>query len=376
MNILILTGLFPPDIGGPAIYTERLANKFVENGIEVGVVCYSDSQEIDSQEYDFPVTRISRNHCLPLRYFLYFWSSLKKAKNVEIIYVQDLFSSGIPAALVKKFFRKKLAIRLGGDFLWEKAIENNWTRKPLREYYQQPKNYYERLLIWLSQRVLNTANLIIFSTNWQKEIFFKNYKISREKIKVIQNPFPEITPIAESSVNQKIIFHGRLVKLKNVDFLIKAFTQVLKNQPDLRLEIIGQGPRGKKLEKLIKELNLERKAVIQEKISHQQLIKEINQCFLMVIPSLTEISPGLVLECIRLKKPVLLTKETGFYERFKRVLIFIDPFNQKDLVGKINYLLNRRNYQKYQEKISLIPTNYSWSKVIQEHINIFKKLAK
>jgi glycosyltransferase involved in cell wall biosynthesis len=373
MKILILTGLFPPDIGGPAIYTERLANKFVENGIEVEVICYSDSQETDSQEYDFPVTRISRNHYLPLRYFLYFWSSLKKAKNVEIIYVQDLFSSGIPAALVKRFFRKKLAIRLGGDFLWEKAIENNWTKKPLREYYQQPKNYYERLLIWLSQRVLNTANLIIFSTDWQKEIFSENYKIGREKIKVIQNPFPEITPIAESSANQKIIFHGRLVKLKNVDFLIRAFNQVLKNQPDLQLEIIGQGPRKKNLEKLIKELNLERKVIIKEKVSHQQLIKEIGQCFLMIIPSLTEVSPGLVLECIKIKKPLLLTKETGFYERFKNVLIFIDPFNQKDLINKINYLLDKENYRKYQEKISLIPTDYSWSEVAQRYISILKK---
>ncbi len=374
MRIIIATGIFPPDIGGPATYLERLTNELKKRDVEIEIITYASNQAFNLD--DSSIARVSRNHILPLRYFLYFWKLFLLAKKTDIIYAHDLFSCGLPAALVKKILRKKLIVRLGGDFLWEKAIARGWTKKPLREYYQQPKSYQEKLFLWIGQWVLKSANLLIFSTDWQKEIYLRNYKISKKRIKVIENPFPEIELKDELAANQRIIFAGRLIKLKNIPFLIRAFEQALINQPALRLEIIGEGPEKKNLEDLVERLGLAKSIFFKKRISPQQLIEEIKQSFLVVLPSLTEISPNLVLECIKLKKPILLTKETGLYEKFKDNLIFIDPFNQKDLENKIRYLLDRGSYLKYQEKLSLVVTDYSWPAIVKQHINIFKQIVK
>ncbi|TSC94439.1 MAG: hypothetical protein Athens101410_783, partial [Parcubacteria group bacterium Athens1014_10] len=37
MKILIATGIFPPEIGGPATYTEKLAQELKNRGFETGV---------------------------------------------------------------------------------------------------------------------------------------------------------------------------------------------------------------------------------------------------------------------------------------------------------------------------------------------------
>lgn len=372
MRVTIATGIFPPDIGGPAIYTERLANELKKRNIEVGIITYSDNKKIETD--NFPITRIPRSYILPIRYFLYFIKLLSLAKDSDIIYAQDLFSSGLPAALVKRILKNKLIIRLGGDFLWEKAIEKSWSERPLSQYYKQPKNYQEKLFLWISKKVLKTARLIVFSTDWQKKIYFKNYNLKQKKTAVIQNPFPKKILNVKQKNNQKIIFAGRLIKLKNIDFLIKSFSQILVKHKNLQLEIIGEGPKKEYFKKIVSQNQLEKSVTFREKLPHQKLLKEISQCFLVILPSLTEISPNLVLDCIKLKKPVLLTKETGFYERFRNNLIFINPFSQKDLVNKIKYLLDKENYQKYQDQISLISTNYSWPEIVEQHINIFKGL--
>lgn len=375
MKIIIATGIFPPDIGGPAHYVEKLALELKKRGIDIEVITYSDSRSKGgSQPDNFPVMKISRSHILPLRYFLYFWQLFLLVKKSKIIYAHDLFSCGLPASLVKIVRRKKLVIRLGGDFLWEKAVENNWTGKPLKGYYQQLKNIQERVFFWIAEKVLKRADLIIFSTNWQRQLYLENYQIKENKTEIIENPFPQIAMLVEKINNQKIIFAGRLIKLKNIDFLITVFSQILNDQSNLQLEIIGQGPERKNLERLINQLNLEKKIILKGRMPYQRLIEEINQCFLVIIPSLTEISPNLVLECIQLKKPILLTKETGFYERFKDKLIFIDPFDKKDLENKIRYLLQKENYQSYIDKLSTIPTDYSWPAIVEQHLDIFKNL--
>ncbi len=68
---------------------------------------------------------------------------MRKLSNwADVVYAHDLVSVGLPCALAKFLKpRTKLVVRLGGDFLWEKAYNNNWTDKPLSSYYQEPKKF-------------------------------------------------------------------------------------------------------------------------------------------------------------------------------------------------------------------------------------------
>ena len=110
MKILISTGIFPPDIGGPATYVERLAKEFQTRGIGIKVICYSDVEKYGN--YEFPVIRISRKYPKVIRHFLYFWSLLKLAKDINIIYSQNTVSAGFPSILVSKILGRKMVLKI------------------------------------------------------------------------------------------------------------------------------------------------------------------------------------------------------------------------------------------------------------------------
>ncbi|HEX8279958.1 MAG TPA: hypothetical protein VF551_01165, partial [Chthoniobacterales bacterium] len=60
MRILIVTGIFPPDRGGPASYVPKIAAALEARGHELEVVCLSDSLRHPRFEYAFPLHRIAR----------------------------------------------------------------------------------------------------------------------------------------------------------------------------------------------------------------------------------------------------------------------------------------------------------------------------
>ena len=68
MKILIVVGIFPPDIGGPATFVPLISKKLIENGNKVEIICLSDSLNHNDKEYEFKIHRIKRRQNLILRW--------------------------------------------------------------------------------------------------------------------------------------------------------------------------------------------------------------------------------------------------------------------------------------------------------------------
>src|SRR3989344_2633543 len=105
-NILIATGIFPPDIGGPATYGATMADALRERGFEVKVAVFS---------------RISRKIPKGIRHLLYFFKLLPLIRKSDMVIALNAVSAGFPALLVAKFFKKRFIVRIAGDYDWEIA---------------------------------------------------------------------------------------------------------------------------------------------------------------------------------------------------------------------------------------------------------------
>ena len=68
MKILIVVGIFPPDIGGPATFVPLIAKKLVENNYQIEVICLSDSLNHSDNNFEFNVHRIERRQSLIKRW--------------------------------------------------------------------------------------------------------------------------------------------------------------------------------------------------------------------------------------------------------------------------------------------------------------------
>ena len=61
MKILLATPIYPPDIGGPAIYVQRLARELSQRNIEVTVITFSDEERIEDTDFSIISFRIIKS---------------------------------------------------------------------------------------------------------------------------------------------------------------------------------------------------------------------------------------------------------------------------------------------------------------------------
>lgn len=355
-KLIVASGTYPPEISGQATFVANF-KIFLPDDFQVGVITYGDADFIDES-----ILIIKRNFW---RYFNY-WRWLRcQAKEAEIIYAQDLVSSGLPAALAKRK-HNRLYVRVGGDFLWEKMVNNRRQSVPLSRYYSQSKNTTEKFYLLVYRFVLSRCDKIIFNTAWQRDLYIKFFSLTESKTAVIPNPLP--TPELNSIPGEEIIFAGRFILLKNIQRLIEAFKQIKTKK---KLVIIGEGPLKAELVKLTKD---DCRIIIKDKMSQEDLRQRVAGSYFFVLPSLSELNPNAALEALALGKPVILTQETGLPAELKKFFISVDPLSVESIKSGLEYLLNETNYKIQLEKIKRSLPKHDWSMVIKQHLDLFNEI--
>jgi glycosyltransferase involved in cell wall biosynthesis len=334
IKILIATGIFPPDIGGPAQYAKRLAEELSAKGNDVKILSYSLEKRLP------PI----------LRHGLYFFRVFFSLAGVDLIIALDTFSVGLPAAAAAKLLGKKVIIRVGGDFLWESYVERTGDLIKLREFYDKKPalSDKENIILYLTRLTLKICPALVFSTDWQKNIWSHEYNIGADKLFVIENFYGRKIQSAEPK-HKNFIWAGRLLKLKNIEVLRSAFDKARITDKDIFLETYYD-------------------------LSLQELLEKLRTCYAVILPSLTDVSPNFILDAMVFNRPFILTKETGFLDKLKDVGIFIDPLNSEEIEKKILFLANKEHYDDYKKKIAEYNFTHSWQEIAGEFINIYENL--
>lgn len=132
---------------------------------------------------------------------------------------------------------------------------------------------------------------IITISNHTSKDLTKKLGVDKKKITIIECSinFKEINNIKPSKEQSDIIFAGRFLNHKNVDFIIRSVSLIKKTNPNLKCIIIGDGPEKENLLKLTKELNLEKNIIFKGFIeSHDKVLSLIKSSKVFVLPSTRE----------------------------------------------------------------------------------------
>lgn len=169
---------------------------------------------------------------------------------------------------------------------------------PKREF----KNIVYKVMMKLTYK---RADGFVFQTEDAKKYFEKKIQ---DKSVVIPNPINEkFANINWSEKRNKdlIVSVGRLEKQKNQKLLIQSFKKVLKDIPQAKLKIYGEGSLRAELEEYIKELDIVDKVEIPGRVENiEQYIKNAG-CF--VLSSNYEGMPNALMEAMALGMPVVST---------------------------------------------------------------------
>ena len=266
---LVSTRNFPPELGGMQNLMEGLSNALTNHG---PVKVFADNHE-DAIEYD-------QNSKL----------------NIERISGFKIFRKYRKANLVKDFIKQN-QIRACFFDHW-KSIENidlETLNKTKSFCLIHSKEINHPLGSSLNKRVLKAlgkANFVVANSKFTKEL---GLKLGIKDIKVI-NPgcnYPiAITETAKEfskniygNSSPKLITVSRLDSRKSHQNILMSIKNLLPKFPNLKYVSIGDGDERKNLEKLRKELSLEKNVELIFSSTEQEKVSLLEQSDVFVMPS-------------------------------------------------------------------------------------------
>jgi glycosyltransferase involved in cell wall biosynthesis len=382
MKVLIATGIFKPEPGGPATYAAELGRRLHSTGHPVTVVTYSNKAHFDlDTSYPFIIRRVVRTRNKIINYYRYFSALMKEIEKHSLIYTLDWFSAGLPVMLAAKRKNKKYIVRVGGGYIWEKYLSQGKPPVTLKEFYERKmyRRYY--IMYYIIKKVLQNASWVIFNSDDQRELYHKYYKLDPHKTSVIYNPVPEnkfgtLVRTYEQRFarrDKEIVFAGRFIKMKNVEAAVRAFHKL--EDKEFRLLLIGEGPTESLLRQLVTDLKLEDRVEFLPSMSQMNLYRRIINCYYLILPSWTDVSPNQINEAMSLGIPFLLTKE-NYLSINNQKFLTIDPNSVDDIANKMNSLLDPRQYEAFIHSLSKLSMNQTWNHAVVEHMRIFTQVAK
>jgi glycosyltransferase involved in cell wall biosynthesis len=199
-------------------------------------------------------------------------------------------------------------------------------------------NTAQKTYLYAIGEVFKKANKIICLTSNDATEIIK-YGFSSEKIRLIPNAVDtqRFKPL-DNPDEKLIVWTGRYVPEKGVEYLLEAAKFVQKDFPGVKFLLIGYGPEKIKLMRLASEYEVLFKSVFfSQRMSRNEIAKILGKASLFVCPSLKEGMPLSVLEAMACGLPVVGFAVSGV----------------SDLVvnGKTGFLVTARNSRALADKI-------------------------
>jgi glycosyltransferase involved in cell wall biosynthesis len=271
VRILIVTGTFHPEAGGPPRYLLSLATDLIRAGHRVEVVTFGEPFDF---EYAFPVKRISRKWPVPVRLALMAAAVVPRAVRADILFVNDY---GLPPALVNLCLRKPVVMKIVGDFAWEWSVRHGHTTENIDDFQIRRHGPKIELLKAVQRFYAGRADRIITPSRYLRGIV-GGWGIDEERVKVVTNavdparyPFPESREAAQAALGLRgrfVVTVARLTPWKGVDALIRCVPRL---PAEWKLLVVGDGPERTKLEEQARAAGLTQRVIFTGEVSQDRV---------------------------------------------------------------------------------------------------------
>jgi glycosyltransferase involved in cell wall biosynthesis len=187
------------------------------------------------------------------------------------------------------------------------------------------------LSCFMEDSVILKSDLVVFSTEGNKQFIFDNMGIRPENVRVIPLgiPLPSGQPAGEEYKKNEVLFVGRIEKRKGVDALVRSIPLVLEHVPEASFRFVGrdtfphdgecqfsgqaQDSYTKKLLESLPE-GCRSKVEFTGYVTNEVLQQCYQQCDVFVAPSLYESFGLIYLEAMAYGKPVIGCRVGGVPE--------------------------------------------------------------
>jgi glycosyltransferase involved in cell wall biosynthesis len=183
---------------------------------------------------------------------------------------------------------------------------------------------------------------------------------------------------------KRIVYAGRLIDLKGVDYLIQALPAVLKVFPETKLFVIGSGPMKDDLVTLSNRLNLADKVTYIDSVSQEKLLEFYVSADLFVLPSIvnqkgeTEGLGIVLLEAMACGLPVIGSDVGGIPDIIKdgKTGLLARQKEPESLAEKITKIFSDAPLRRklVENGYQMVEKNFSWDTISEKFIEIYREV--
>lgn len=367
MKILrVVSDLYPSVVGGIGIHAHRMSVIQAQQGNEVTVLTLNQKKLADNELIDgyqverFPVYfTICGNSFAPglIR------EILKRRRNVDIIHAHShLFFSTNVCVLARLLHSAPLIITNHGLI---SASAPSWLNTLYKHTF--------------SRATFHIADHIICYTDIERKNIEK-LGVDRRKISVIHNGVDTALFAPRDSEKtgdgKQILWVGRYVPGKGVDYLIEAFSRVLEKIPDAHLVLIGDGPEKNAIEERIRKLQIDSSVTMIDYLDNDKLPGVYKDSDIFVLPSLMEGVPRTILEAMSCGVPVVTTDLPHLVDVIDGAGLVVPPKDPAELSKAIltileNSFLAETMSQRGRTKIE---QEYSWEDTAGKTLKVYRRV--
>jgi len=172
------------------------------------------------------------------------------------------------------------------------------------------------------------------------------------------------------STRSRILFVGRLHKVKQVDLLIRAFHFIKERNANVELYILGNGPMGQTLVNLANDLGLSDSIFFLGHVDQMTVFRMMKLSDVFVLPSKIEGNPRVIIEAMANKVPIVATSVPGIKDMVQHMKTgyLIDTDKPEKLAHGIEYILGnkRESARMTRSAYEFVLQNFSKENVSQQ----------
>lgn len=376
MKILFLNYEYPPLGGGAANATFYLLKEFSGfPDMEIDLVTSSVNDKFTTERvggniniFRLPIGKKEKNYHYQTQKELltYSWKAYRYSRRLIKDNKYDLVLAffGIPCGYI--------AMKLGLPYV----VSLRGSDVP---FYNERFNMLDKLLFRrLSRKIWKRAEAVVALS--QDLVNLARRTSKNQPIEIIYNgvnvdEFEPDKNILAREEKFHILFVGRLIKRKGLDYLLEAVRNLANKYPEIRLTIAGDGPLLEQYKKFVLSCGLEPVVNFLGNVAHSQMPAIYRKSHIFVMPSLNEALGNVTQEALASGLPIITTN-TGAAELIDGNGFVIRKKSFQDISDCLEKVIQNENLLREMSKKSReAAEKMSWGENARQYAEILKKVS-
>jgi glycosyltransferase involved in cell wall biosynthesis len=311
VKVLVISGIWPPDVGGPASHAPQVASFLQSRGHGVVVVTTASAPPPSAT---FPVHWVSRSLPKGVVHVRTGLEVARRAARVDVVYTTGMFGrSAVGATLT----RRPYIVKLTADPAFERARRRGIVGGNVDQFQAASAGPKVRALRLARDAELRGAAHVFTPSSYLGELAV-SWGVAPARVSVLPNPAPELPESEPREVLRAsfgmdrltLAFAGRLTAQKSLGLALRAISQV----DGVDLLIAGEGDERAPLEDAAAKLGLSERVRFLGPLARDRVIDLFRAADAAILSSSWENFPHAVVEALAAGTPVIATRAGGVAE--------------------------------------------------------------